>query len=63
MRLGPVFYLMYASHIPKFEHDTIGTFADDTVVLVFIETTKKQQINYKQPLTKSTVGPKYGKSS
>lgn len=31
--LGPVLYLLYTSDIPKIEHQTIATFADDTAIL------------------------------
>ena len=31
--MGPVLYLIYTSDIPKLEHDTIATFADDTAIM------------------------------
>jgi hypothetical protein len=31
--LGPLFYLLYTSDIPATAETTIGTFADDTIIL------------------------------
>lgn len=48
--LGPVLYLIYTSDLPKMNNASIGTFADDTVVLYLrhMKTQMKQQRYYKE---------------
>lgn len=48
--LGPILYLIYTSDLPTSDHTTIGTFADDTVILATHEDPEMASANLQDHL-------------